>query len=117
MRPGETYSIEEHDQACPRCVAALNLKTAHDTPAKAIFRYPWQQLVSDAFQEARPEWVPWKVNAAQRAISARLRDKTPTTLDEKIAIREALQTLQALFPEPKKESGHENESGGNKATA
>ena len=27
VRLGETYTIEEHDEACPRCEAAMNVKS------------------------------------------------------------------------------------------
>lgn len=117
VRRDETYVIEERDQDCERCAVALNLKTAHDEPPAPPLKYAWQQLVSDAFTEARSEFLPLKINAAQRAISARLCDKTPATPDEQIAIREALQSLDALVHEPKKESDQKHESGGHKATA
>jgi hypothetical protein len=29
VRQGETYTIEEHDEACPRCEAAMNVKSMH----------------------------------------------------------------------------------------
>ena len=29
VRHGETYTIEEHDEACPRCQAAMNTKSMH----------------------------------------------------------------------------------------
>lgn len=106
VRPGETYIIEEHGQSCARC-AALHSKTAHAAKPVPTLEYPWQKAVSDAFAETRSEVVPLKVNSAQRAISARLRDKNPVAPDEHIAIREALQSLGALFPEqnePHKES-------------
>jgi hypothetical protein len=28
---GETYVIEEHDEACPRCEATMNVKSMHNT--------------------------------------------------------------------------------------
>jgi hypothetical protein len=37
---------------------------------KATLRYPWQQLVLDAFMEPRPEDVLLKINIAERAIAA-----------------------------------------------
>ena len=36
VRGGETYIIEEAGQDCPRCRAAMNLKTDHDAPAKPV---------------------------------------------------------------------------------
>jgi hypothetical protein len=29
VRRGETYIIEEHDEACPRCQAAITVKSTH----------------------------------------------------------------------------------------
>jgi hypothetical protein len=29
VRQGETYIIEEHDETCQRCQAAMNLKSTH----------------------------------------------------------------------------------------
>jgi hypothetical protein len=31
LRQGETYIIEEHDETCARCRAAMNLKSMHGT--------------------------------------------------------------------------------------
>jgi hypothetical protein len=30
-RLGETYAIEEHDETCPRCQAAMNVKSMHSS--------------------------------------------------------------------------------------
>lgn len=119
VRREETYVIEQRDQTCPRCTVAMNLKTAHDAPVEAapLLKYPWQQAVLDAFTETRYEFLPLKVNAAQRAISARLCEKNPTDLDEQIAIKEALHSLSALLPEPKKDPREDPDSRGKKATA
>jgi hypothetical protein len=73
-------------------------------------KHPWQQAVADAFQSP-PENLRFKVNAAQRAISARLCDKTPADLNEQIAIREALHSLNALLPETSPKQTGELESG------
>jgi hypothetical protein len=92
VRPEETYTIEEQDENCPRYRAALNLKTAHGIGSGAALlkpRYLWQQTVLNAFKEKRPEALPLKVNLAQRPISARRCEKTPTENDERIAIRQA----------------------------
>src|SRR5690348_11514516 len=79
VRQGETYTIEEYGLDCPRCAAALNLKRAHPAPAENPKPgYPWQEAVLDASRESRSEFLPVKVNAAQRAISARLCEKMPT---------------------------------------
>jgi|SRR5689334_11173999 hypothetical protein len=66
---------------------------------KKGFQYPWQHLVFDAFVESRPEKAPYKVCAAQMAISRRLLDSGRLELSEHIAIREALQALQRLLHE------------------
>lgn len=95
VRRDETYAIEERDETCPRCQTAFELKTDH-TPAP---KYAWQKAVVDASTESRPEYLAKKVNAAQRAISARLCEETPATSDEQIAIREALNFLRALVLE------------------
>ncbi len=29
VRQGETYIIEQHDETCPRCQAAMNVKSMH----------------------------------------------------------------------------------------
>lgn len=60
-------------------------------------KYAWQQVVFDAFIELRPEYLPPKINAAEHAISARLRDSAPVDLDERIALQDALQSLRARF--------------------
>jgi len=107
--PDETYTIEERDEDCPRCGNAGRLKASHEPEAtNPNCKYSWQQAVADAFQSP-PENLPLKVNAAQRAISARLCklcSKTPPDLNEQIAIREALQSLRSLLPEtiPKQSS-------------
>ena len=57
----------------------------------------------DAFTELRPEYLPAKMSAAERAIAERLRDRTPKDLDEQIALRDALRSLQRLFPQQAKQ--------------
>lgn len=116
MRQDETYVIEEHDQTCGRCAVAFKLKTSDHKPAETpTLKYGWQQPVMDAFTEKRPDLVSGRVNAAQRAISARLCATTPADLDERVALREALQSLRALVPEPKSHEKHN--AGEKKATA
>ena len=73
-------------------------------------KHPWQQAVADAFQSPS-ENLRFKVNAALRAISARLREKTPADPNEQIAIREALQSLRTLLPELSPKQSSELESG------
>jgi hypothetical protein len=62
-------------------------------------KYPWQQAVLEALTEFRPDVLPQKVNEAQRAIAARLRDKTAADNEEQLAIRDALQSLRVLTGE------------------
>jgi hypothetical protein len=118
VRPGETYTIEERDEACPRCRAAFKWKTAYETQETSLnpnLKYPWQQAVLDAFNELRSEYLPLKVNAAQQAIAARLVDHTPADLDEQLAIRDALRSLRVLHPT--KESDQKREFGEKKKSA
>lgn len=68
-------------------------------------KYPWQQFVLDAFLELRPEGLPAKVNAAQRAISARLCEPNTLDAEESTALRDALRSLRVLFPEAKTTGG------------
>ena len=118
VRLDETYAIEERDETCPRCRAATELKAIHgpDKPAdlNPNLKYPWQQIVLEAFTELRPECLALKVNAAQKVISARLCNETPTNLDEQLAIRDALQSLRGLLTQT---SESKSESTAKKATA
>jgi hypothetical protein len=119
VRLGETYTIEEQDETCPRCRrAAVKSKTEHvtqETYPDPNLKYPWQQAVSDAFKEPRSEDLPLKVSVAQRAIAARLRDHTaPAKLDEQLAIREALGSLSVLCPETTTKESDQNEEFGEK---
>jgi len=104
LRPNETYTIEKRDQSCPRCRAALNLKTApapvnRPQNLNPKLKYAWQQAVLDAFVELRPQYLPGKINVAERAITARLCDPAPANSDEQRALREALANLCVIFPE------------------
>jgi hypothetical protein len=60
-------------------------------------KYPWQKPLLDAFTEFNPKWLPVKVSAAQRAISARLRDLSSLDLNERIALEDAIRSLRTLF--------------------
>jgi len=62
-------------------------------------KYPWQQPVLAAFMELRRELLPSKINAAERAISARLCDQQPLDLAEQSALQAALRALRILLPE------------------
>jgi hypothetical protein len=66
---------------------------------EAIFKYPWQQAVLDAFLESHPENLPGKLNVAERAISARLLESDPFELEERVALGEALLALRRLVRE------------------
>ena len=35
LRRGETYTVEEHDETCPRCRAARDAKSIHATFSEA----------------------------------------------------------------------------------
>lgn len=60
-------------------------------------KYPWQQLVVDAFLEPHPENLPRKISVAERAISARLLERSRFEVDERIALGEALLALHRLL--------------------
>ena len=57
--------------------------------------FPWQQTLLDAFMEWRPDYLPRKISAAERAIA--VRSCEPTDLNEQIALGDALHTLHLLF--------------------
>ena len=61
-------------------------------------KYPWQQFVLDALTELRPESLPAKINAAERAISARLCEPNHPDTEESTALRDALRSLRVLLP-------------------
>ena len=71
----------------------------HDPMLAALLdealEFPWQQTLLDAFIEWRPDHLPGKINAAERAIAARF--CAPTNLNEQIALEDALHTLRLLF--------------------
>ena len=121
MVAGETYTIEERDEACPQCRRGPQAKLAYTTQepylnpklSSPTVKYVWQHAVLEAFVELRAELLPMKISAAQRAISARLSDATPADLDEQLAMRDALQSLGVLLPEriePKSESGKKKDA-------
>jgi hypothetical protein len=72
-------------------------------------KYPWQQVLLEAFMEFNSKQLPSKIDAAQRAISARLSDVSPADLDERLALRDALRSLHVLFPTAGVEAGEEEE--------
>ncbi len=64
---------------------------------KPTLKYPWQQLVIEAFMEPREENLLPKINLAERAISSRLLDRAPCALDERLAVGESLLALRRLL--------------------
>lgn len=85
--------------------------TKQETISDPKLRYPWQQVVLRAFMEGRPERLPARINAAEKAIAARLCDSTSMDLDEHAALQAALRSLGILLParEPQRESGEKKE--------
>lgn len=74
-------------------------------------KYPWQQVVLDAFMEL----LPRKLKAAERVICARLHDSRTTDFDEQFALQDALGSLRILLP-PKKQSRRQIAQGRNRMT-
>jgi hypothetical protein len=60
--------------------------------------YPWQRAVLDAFLVPH-DALPTKINAAQKAISARLIEPQQPDFIERIAIDDALRALKVLLEE------------------
>jgi DNA-binding NarL/FixJ family response regulator len=69
-------------------------------PASEIrnLKYLWQKVVADAFRAPAGN-LHHKINAAERAISARLVKIDPAEKDEQRALKEALQALGQLLSE------------------
>jgi hypothetical protein len=65
-----------------------------------LITYPWQQTMLDAFTTFREE-LPSKINAAEKAIAARLIDKSQPDVHERIALNDALRALRVLVEETK----------------
>jgi hypothetical protein len=89
----------------------FGMENVSEVPDPTV-KYPWQQDVLDAFLEFRREFLRLKINAAERAISARLCDPDPPDLDERIALRDALRSLRILLDEdsePGKKSSDKKE--------
>jgi hypothetical protein len=61
-------------------------------------KYPWQQLVLDAFLATRDS-LSMKINIAERAIAARLAERQQPDLTERIALDDALRALRVLLGE------------------
>jgi len=71
----------------------------------SVLKYPWQQFVSDAFL-ASPQSAPSKVNIAERAIAARLIEQTEPDIHERLALKDALRSLQVLIRETRTRGVH-----------
>ena len=97
VQSDETYTVEEHNESCPRC-GDLNSQVVKEPPCPDL-KYPWQQTVYEAFLETHPQRLPGKINAAEQAIATRLCDPAPSDSDEQRALREALTNLRMIFPE------------------
>jgi hypothetical protein len=116
VRLGETYTIDERDEDCPRCRTAFKWKTAYETQETylnpnhnyPIVKYRWQQPVLDAFAESDSECLIRKIAEAQRAISKRLSQLTLADSVEQFAIREALESLRVLGPHRSHPKNSEN---------
>ena len=59
-------------------------------------KYPWQQVLLDAFMEFDPERLPTKISAAQRVIAERLSEIDPLDLNERLALKDAMRSLRVL---------------------
>ena len=107
--PTLTGIIETLAVAKPTTKRSRIVKGIAATTNKGL-RYPWQQLVSDVFTETNREELPKRINIAERAISARLLDVTPSKPDERVALKEALAALHRLISETRrKQSGGKEE--------
>jgi DNA-binding NarL/FixJ family response regulator len=60
--------------------------------------YPWQREVNAAFQ-APAKFLPTAISAAERKVAARLKDQEQKDLDEVLALRRALRSLEVLIDE------------------
>jgi hypothetical protein len=61
-------------------------------------KYPWQQAVVEAIVEFRPECLPGKIKAAERAIAQRLCDPQKPGLHEHLMLANALRALRVISP-------------------
>jgi hypothetical protein len=59
-------------------------------------RYPWQQKVMEAFQSPLDS-SPANINIAERAIAGRLKDENQPDTGERLALNDALQSLDELL--------------------
>lgn len=63
-------------------------------------RYPWQEVVRDAFAATR-ESLPSKINIAERTIAALLVHRDEIDRAERLALKKALRALKRLISETK----------------
>lgn len=93
-----TVVVKQSDSGATR-VAGMPHATGEPSSAvsETALRYPWQQLVLDAFREPSPENVPLRIGRAERAICQRLGDHQRFELAERLAIGEALLSLRRLL--------------------
>lgn len=103
-----TVVVKEGESIANDLAGMSHSSWASSTPNSTTdLRYPWQQLVLDAFREPHPENVYLRVNVAEHAISERLVDPNPFALAERLAIGEALLSLRRLLALVKAESAEE----------
>jgi hypothetical protein len=71
----------------------------------ADLKYPWQQLILDAYLEFDSVRLPLKVNQAERAVSKRLREpqEPAPPVEEQTALYDALRALRVLSPQKAEE--------------
>lgn len=105
VRLGETFTIEEHGEGCPRCRPAVPAKSKHGNEMK----YPdWQGALWDALSETNPKQLHDKIGRAEVAIKERLLELSRILghHEETRAIHDALKSLQVLLSggKEKKES-------------
>jgi len=71
-------------------------------------KYPWQEAVVEAFI-ASPADLGIKINEAERAISARIREPE-IDFSERMALDDALRMLRVLMSETKAENAERSRS-------
>jgi hypothetical protein len=97
VRLGETYTIEQFDDDCPRC---RQFAEKYRNQTEPETKYPWQKLVFEALRETDAAKLAAKINAAEQAIAQRLCLRT-LHLEEHAAIQGALRVLRVLIEERK----------------
>ncbi len=61
-------------------------------------KYPWQRVVMEAFHSPR-ESLPQKLNIAERTIAERLTNRAQPSIEERLALKDALRSLRVLNAE------------------